>query len=79
MSPVAETSDRNKRPAIICDFFAKGWCIRGTSCKFVHIKDNLNSTHPQGDVAAANCTREVQPDEGIMYLLGFECQESTLL
>ncbi|ONI10507.1 hypothetical protein PRUPE_4G051000 [Prunus persica] len=65
MSPVAETSDRNKRPAIICDFFAKGWCIRGTSCKFVHIKDNLNSTHPQGDVAAANCTREVQPDEGL--------------
>ncbi|XP_018502236.2 protein FRIGIDA-ESSENTIAL 1 isoform X1 [Pyrus x bretschneideri] len=65
VSPAAETSGRSKRPAIICDFYAKGWCIRGSSCKFLHVKDNLNSSqpHPEGDVA--NSTREVQLDEGL--------------
>lgn len=72
MSPVAETNDPNKRPAIVCDFFAKGWCIRGTSCRFIHTKDSPKNSHPQseGDVAAASCSREVKVDEGIMYFLG---------
>ncbi|CAN6553094.1 unnamed protein product [Malus baccata var. baccata] len=65
VSPAAETSGRSKPPVIICDFYAKGWCIRGSSCKFLHVKDNLNSSqpHPEGDVA--NSTREVQLDEGL--------------
>ncbi|KAM5588172.1 protein FRIGIDA-ESSENTIAL 1 [Rosa sericea] len=66
MSPVAETNDPNKRPAIVCDFYAKGWCIRGTSCRFIHTKDSPKNSHPQpeGDVAAASCSREVKVDEG---------------
>ncbi|XP_071714693.1 protein FRIGIDA-ESSENTIAL 1-like isoform X2 [Rutidosis leptorrhynchoides] len=41
-SPVSETNDRNKRAALVCDFFAKGWCIKGNSCRFRHIEDQLN-------------------------------------
>ncbi|KAK4769992.1 hypothetical protein SAY87_030524 [Trapa incisa] len=40
LSPYMEFSERNKRPAIICDFFMKGWCIRGSSCRFLHVKEN---------------------------------------
>ena len=52
ISPAAETNDPNKPPGIICDFFAKGWCIRGASCRFIHAKDNVKNSHPQieGDV-----------------------------
>ncbi|XP_050371279.1 protein FRIGIDA-ESSENTIAL 1 isoform X2 [Argentina anserina] len=66
-SPVAETSDPNKRPAIVCDFYAKGWCIRGASCRFIHTKDSpMNSyPHPEGDVASASCSKEVRGDEGL--------------
>lgn len=66
LSPGADFNDGNKRKAITCDFFAKGWCIKGSSCRFLHVKDNLNNIHPQheGEVAAANRI-EVQLDEGI--------------
>ncbi|XP_074587242.1 protein FRIGIDA-ESSENTIAL 1-like [Curcuma longa] len=29
----------SKNPAIICNFFASGWCIKGSSCKFLHKKE----------------------------------------
>ncbi|XP_042438037.1 protein FRIGIDA-ESSENTIAL 1-like [Zingiber officinale] len=29
----------SKNPAIICNFFARGWCIKGSSCKFLHKKE----------------------------------------
>nr|XP_011460575.1 PREDICTED: protein FRIGIDA-ESSENTIAL 1 isoform X2 [Fragaria vesca subsp. vesca] len=68
MSP--ETNDPNKRPAIVCDFYAKGWCIRGTSCRFIHTKDSPNNSHPQpeGDAAAASCSKEVKVDEGLRVI-----------
>ncbi|GAB2298657.1 hsp70 nucleotide exchange factor fes1 [Dionaea muscipula] len=40
LSPSANFKDGNKRPAIICDFFAKGWCIKGNSCRFLHQRDS---------------------------------------
>ncbi|KAL5772369.1 hypothetical protein ACOSQ2_012293 [Xanthoceras sorbifolium] len=63
--PDAENDNRNKRPATICDFFAKGWCIKGSSCKFLHVKDDVNNTTQQhaGHVAAATGKREVLVDE----------------
>ncbi|KAL6992529.1 hsp70 nucleotide exchange factor fes1 [Sarracenia purpurea var. burkii] len=66
LSPVAEFSDGSKRPAVICDFFAKGWCIKGNSCRFLHIKDHVDiiSQKPEGDVAASNDKNELQADEG---------------
>ncbi|OWM91207.1 hypothetical protein CDL15_Pgr000151 [Punica granatum] len=42
-----ELTERNKRPAIICGFFVKGWCIRGSSCRFLHVKDNPDSSSKQ--------------------------------
>ncbi|XP_028796685.1 uncharacterized protein LOC114752130, partial [Neltuma alba] len=67
LSPCAEMKDVNKRPAIICSFFAKGWCIRGSSCRFLHIKDHVNNTGQQaaGDLVSTNCKREGQPEEGL--------------
>ncbi|KAI9121420.1 hypothetical protein K1719_008453 [Acacia pycnantha] len=67
LSPTAEMKDINKRPAIICSFFAKGWCIRGSSCRFLHIKDNANNTGQQaeGDLFSTNCKRERQLEEGL--------------
>ncbi|KAK9152828.1 hypothetical protein Sjap_000308 [Stephania japonica] len=35
--------ERNKKPAIICDFFARGWCIKGSSCRFLHQKDGQSN------------------------------------
>ncbi|CAH8264651.1 unnamed protein product [Arabidopsis lyrata] len=31
-----------KRAALPCKFFAKGWCFNGVSCKFLHVKENSN-------------------------------------
>ncbi|ERM93742.1 hypothetical protein AMTR_s00004p00261980 [Amborella trichopoda] len=42
-SPDAEEfGGRNKRSPLVCDFFARGWCIKGSSCKFLHQKDDVN-------------------------------------
>ncbi|XP_024031052.1 protein FRIGIDA-ESSENTIAL 1 [Morus notabilis] len=61
LTPGTEIKDQNKRPAIICDFYAKGWCIKGSSCRFLHVKDHQNKELPrrEGEVAA-DCKREVQ-------------------
>lgn len=71
LSPSANMEDGNKRPAIVCNFFAKGWCIRGSSCRFLHIKDCVNNTErlAEGDLATTNWKREVQLEEGILYNL----------
>ncbi|GAA0158028.1 hypothetical protein LIER_15156 [Lithospermum erythrorhizon] len=42
-SSTPKLNDRNKRPAVLCSFFSKGWCIKGKSCRFLHIKDGLAS------------------------------------
>ncbi|KAF4349636.1 hypothetical protein F8388_003664 [Cannabis sativa] len=49
-SPGVEIMDQNKRPAVICDFYAKGWCIKGSSCRFLHVKDRLNNDLLQSEV-----------------------------
>ncbi|KAL4332854.1 hypothetical protein GQ457_07G029160 [Hibiscus cannabinus] len=60
-------NSENKRPALICDFFAKGWCNKGSSCKFIHIKDNGSNPRqqPEEDVAVADEKIAVQLGEGI--------------
>ncbi|GMI82344.1 hypothetical protein HRI_001903700 [Hibiscus trionum] len=67
LSPGAEFNSENKRPARTCDFFDKGWCIKGSSCKFIHIKDSAsNPRHqPEEDVAVADQKIAVQLGEGI--------------
>ncbi|KAG2683810.1 hypothetical protein I3760_10G050700 [Carya illinoinensis] len=66
LSPGAEIKEGNKRPAVICDFFAQGWCIRGSSCRFLHIKDGLNNTTQKSKVEAdALNWKKVQVDKGL--------------
>nr|KYP47853.1 Zinc finger CCCH domain-containing protein 27 [Cajanus cajan] len=67
LSPSAEIKDRNKRPRIVCDFFAKGWCIRGSSCSFLHIKDTVNNTdqEAEADLVTAHQKRELKVEEGV--------------
>ncbi|KAF5198788.1 Zinc finger protein, partial [Thalictrum thalictroides] len=67
LSPFAEFDDGNKRPAIMCRFFARGWCMKGSSCKFLHQKDSVASTSNcamQG--APAACSEDnLKKDEGL--------------
>ncbi|XP_048330276.2 protein FRIGIDA-ESSENTIAL 1 isoform X1 [Ziziphus jujuba] len=66
LSSGAGIDNGDKRPAIVCDFFAKGWCIKGSMCRFLHRKDNLNNTHAQDEgVAFAANRKDVQLDEGV--------------
>ncbi|OMO65196.1 Zinc finger, CCCH-type [Corchorus olitorius] len=66
LSPDVEFNRGNKRPALICDFFARGWCIKGSSCRFLHIKDSENNPRNQSEenVDAADGKKAVQLDEG---------------
>ncbi|XP_052301174.1 protein FRIGIDA-ESSENTIAL 1 isoform X3 [Populus trichocarpa] len=63
LSPSTELRDGNKRAAVICDFFAKGWCIRGSSCRFLHTTNKADNTGQQLGVDEV-ATREDQFDEG---------------
>ncbi|KAL9456026.1 hypothetical protein AB3S75_005283 [Citrus x aurantiifolia] len=64
LSPGAEIKDGNKRPAVICDFFTKGWCIKGNSCRFLHVKDDVNNTTQLlgEDVATASAKASLKTD-----------------
>lgn len=44
MTPDAELGNISKRPAILCNFFARGWCIKGSLCKFLHQKPGFENT-----------------------------------
>ncbi|KAL2931831.1 Protein FRIGIDA-ESSENTIAL 1 [Bienertia sinuspersici] len=48
-SPVAESQELSKKPAIICEFFAKGWCIKGSSCRFLHERERVDNATQLGD------------------------------
>ncbi|KAG0477352.1 hypothetical protein HPP92_014193 [Vanilla planifolia] len=39
-SPITEMV---KKPAITCVYYARGWCVKGSSCKFLH-QDGINRT-----------------------------------
>lgn len=62
-------TDKNgkKRPALICDFFTKGWCIKGSKCRFLHVKEESGSLSQQadGDIAAPSGKKVVEFDEGM--------------
>ncbi|KFK24426.1 hypothetical protein AALP_AAs55026U000500 [Arabis alpina] len=53
-----------KRAALLCKFFAKGWCMKGNSCKFLHVKENLNHTSQQQVVYNMAGSSYIQSDEG---------------
>ncbi|XP_042438604.1 protein FRIGIDA-ESSENTIAL 1-like [Zingiber officinale] len=52
-SPCVQNEHASKNPAIICDFFARGWCIKGSSCRFLHKKEVVGYV-----------SQEIQEDKG---------------
>ncbi|KAL2475336.1 Zinc finger family protein [Abeliophyllum distichum] len=56
-SSTAEFSGENKRPRIICEFHAKGWCIKGNSCRFLHIKErDLEAVKKKSEFSAGEAS-----------------------
>ncbi|KAI3456240.1 hypothetical protein Pfo_012903 [Paulownia fortunei] len=49
-SSSAEFDGENKKLRIVCEFHAKGWCIKGNSCRFLHIKDGLDAVVKKSEV-----------------------------
>lgn len=45
-----EFNGENKKLRIACEFHAKGWCIRGSSCRFLHIKDGSDVAAKRSEV-----------------------------
>ncbi|XP_010549345.1 PREDICTED: protein FRIGIDA-ESSENTIAL 1-like isoform X2 [Tarenaya hassleriana] len=78
-SPGGEMKEpQRKRAEIACEFFAKGWCIRGKSCRFLHVKDTLNNTSRQqggnnlaGSSEARPCEERTTSDNRVR---GIACQ-----
>ncbi|CAN1807194.1 Protein FRIGIDA-ESSENTIAL 1 [Linum perenne] len=56
VSPAPDSSNVNKRQAIVCDFFAKGWCIKGSSCRFLHVKSKASNLDGQAKRDTAGAT-----------------------
>ncbi|KAG6594591.1 Protein FRIGIDA-ESSENTIAL 1, partial [Cucurbita argyrosperma subsp. sororia] len=70
LSPGADVNIEQKRPAAaICDFYAKGWCIKGSSCSFLHIKNNAHASdqHSEEHAGAVYLKKQVQPNQGLQY------------
>ncbi|KAM7254775.1 hypothetical protein ACFE04_020016 [Oxalis oulophora] len=65
-SPGANLKNGSKRPAMMCDFYAKGWCIKGSSCKFLHVKDDVDNVNQQHgkDAATRNGKEEAKLEQG---------------
>ncbi|GAB4831169.1 hsp70 nucleotide exchange factor fes1, variant 2 [Ancistrocladus abbreviatus] len=64
LSPSADYKDVNKRPAMLCDFFAKGWCIKGSSCRFIHKRDHVSNSSQKLGVIEASAESDLQSDIG---------------
>lgn len=43
-SPSIAEFDGNKKQKIACEFYAKGWCIKGNSCRFLHVNEGSDAT-----------------------------------
>ncbi|KAL0542802.1 hypothetical protein IC582_017880 [Cucumis melo] len=70
LSPVADVNGEEKHPAAaICDFYAKGWCIKGSSCSFLHIKNNAfdSDQHSEERAGVACLKKHAQLNEGLQY------------
>ncbi|XP_010272379.1 PREDICTED: protein FRIGIDA-ESSENTIAL 1 isoform X2 [Nelumbo nucifera] len=72
LSPGVEVEEQNKRPAIVCDFFARGWCIKGSACRFLHKKDGVGNTSEGAkvDPQTSNWKSELQVDAALGQSFG---------
>ncbi|KAL5730457.1 hsp70 nucleotide exchange factor fes1 [Ranunculus cassubicifolius] len=63
ISPGVELEAGNKRPAMLCEFYARGWCIKGSACKFLHQKDGVSSSSKSKQDAANESSKDIIKDE----------------
>lgn len=56
-----------KRAALPCKFFAKGWCFNGVSCKFLHVKENSNCFSQQLAENSMAGNGGIRSDLGMLY------------
>lgn len=66
---VTQDTESNKRAAIQCSYYAKGWCIKGTSCRFLHVKENKDSSYKQQKRGLASANGEKQVSEGTTFMV----------
>ncbi|MCD7468638.1 hsp70 nucleotide exchange factor fes1 [Datura stramonium] len=64
-SPVADSRGGSKRLAMRCEFFARGWCIKGNSCRFLHIKDHVASHDKDGGLDETMIKNELADDKDL--------------
>ncbi|KAL3341095.1 hypothetical protein AABB24_025580 [Solanum stoloniferum] len=64
-SPAADSRGESKRLAMRCEFFARGWCIKGHSCRFLHIKDHVTSHDKDGGLDDTMIKSKLADDKGL--------------
>ncbi|MCE0481935.1 hsp70 nucleotide exchange factor fes1 [Datura stramonium] len=64
LSRTADSSGGNKRPADRCEFYSRGWCINGSLCRFLHIRDPVISHNNNGVLDAAKMKNKLINGEG---------------
>ena len=65
LSPGINYDNGNKRPAVICEYFAKGWCIKGSLCRFLHKREHVDSDRQEAEGDTLSTKSELRADEGI--------------
>ncbi|KAJ8435785.1 hypothetical protein Cgig2_030651 [Carnegiea gigantea] len=64
LSPGVNYDNGNKRPAVICEYFAKGWCIKGSLCRFLHKREHVDSDRQEAEGDTLSTKSELRADEG---------------
>ncbi|PHT82817.1 hypothetical protein T459_11260 [Capsicum annuum] len=65
LSPAADSRGGSKRLAMRCEFFARGWCIKGNSCRFLHIKEHVTSHEKDGSLDETMMKSKIADDKGL--------------
>lgn len=79
LSPHVEHKDGTDKPAVICDFFAKGWCIKGKSCRFLHASNVTTQQHVGAEADASHKTERQTSEGDTLLLQTYYCEEPSTL
>lgn len=69
LTPPADSSGGNKRPADRCEFYSTGWCINGGSCRFLHVREPVISRNKDGFLDTAKMKNKLINGEGNIKLV----------
>lgn len=73
LSPGVGFKDGTDKPVVICDFFAKGWCIKGKSCRFLHASNVTTKRHVGAD--PSNKTERQTSEGDTLVLQTYDSEE----